>query len=111
MKYSSIDVDQYGRVIYCPFCGSLQLFNTNEYCTSCNIILINKCSDTRYEIKPGWPYIKPSCNTVLDGSSRYCINCGNESTFYQQELLESWIDEINSPDSFSEFAIKIKEEE
>ena len=112
MRYSGVEIDQYGRVINCPICGADCLFSNSDTCVNCGTFIINKCADTKREYISGWPYIQPSCNAVLDGSSRHCIYCGNQSTFFKQGLLDNWFEEYktNYPDSYSEIAIKHTEE-
>lgn len=105
MKYSSIDVDDFGRVIYCPFCGVTQYQNNDTKCPHCETPLINMCSDTKRKTNLGWEYIHPSCQKILDGNARYCIHCGNQSTFLALDILDGWENEKRVSNRFSEIAV------
>lgn len=105
MKYSGVDIDDFGRAIFCPNCGWNTMYNEDVSCRVCGMTIINKCADTPKVSAEGWDYIRPSCNTTLDGSSRYCINCGNKSTFYINDFLDSWKDERDT--NFSEILITL----
>lgn len=86
MKYNGYEVDDMGRAFECPRCGNEELLYDGEHCKICGITLINKCANQRF-----WNgEIEWECGTILDGNARYCIKCGNESTYYQQDLLDNW---------------------
>ncbi len=36
---------------------------------------------------------KEGCDKVAAGNSRFCVHCGNPTTFYQDDLLKPW-DEV-----------------
>lgn len=90
MKYIGIDIDIFGRAIFCPHCGWNALNNQDIDCHVCGMVIINKCADTQKISENGWKYTQPSCNTILDGKSRFCITCGNMSTFFINKYLDSW---------------------
>lgn len=95
MKYDGYELDKMGRALICPTCDNENLFYDGEYCNVCGTYLINKCADTDRIDSTNWEYTQPSCNTTLSGNSRFCIKCGNESTFFQQKLLDEWNIEKN----------------
>jgi len=90
VKYDGYEVDEIGRAIECPQCGNEELYYDGDHCKICGTFLINKCADTYRKDDTGWVYTQESCHTVLHGNARYCVKCGNESTFYQQGLLDDW---------------------
>ncbi len=91
MKYDGYEVDDIGRAYECPSCGNEEVLYDGEHCKICGIIIINKCTNQRF-----WnDEIEWECGTTLDGNARYCHKCGHESTFYRQDLLDSWETEKN----------------
>ncbi|WP_226677282.1 ImmA/IrrE family metallo-endopeptidase [Mesobacillus jeotgali] len=89
MRYDGYELDEFGRAYECPRCGNEELNYDGDHCKICSLIIINKC--TNQEMWNG--EIQWECGTMLDGNARYCIKCGYESTFYQQNLLDKWEDE------------------
>jgi Zn-dependent peptidase ImmA (M78 family) len=91
MIYDGYKLDGMGRAIECPQCGNEEvILYEGEHCNVCGIMLINKCAPTHRTDETGWNYSQDSCHTILSGNARYCVNCGNESTFFQQDLLDDW---------------------
>lgn len=90
MKYDGYKVDELGRAIECPKCGNEEVNYDGDHCKICGTFLINKCAESYRTDETGWNYTQDSCNTLLDGNARYCVKCGNESTFFQQNLLDRW---------------------
>ncbi|WP_342515449.1 ImmA/IrrE family metallo-endopeptidase [Sutcliffiella sp. FSL R7-0096] len=90
MKYNGYDVDELGRALECPRCGNEELHYDGSHCKVCGTFLVNKCATTEKSTDSGYFYTEESCHATLDGNARYCVKCGNESTFFQQKLLESW---------------------
>ncbi len=86
MKYDGYKVDDIGRAIECPRCGNEEVQFEGEHCIACSLIIINKC--TNQHIWNG--EVEWECGTTLPGNARYCYKCGNASTFFQQDLLDSW---------------------
>lgn len=74
-----------GRAIICPRCENEELHEDADNCKICNAPIINKCAETQINYND----FKPSCGAILDGNARYC-KCGNESTFFQENLLPDW---------------------
>ncbi|MBT2718803.1 ImmA/IrrE family metallo-endopeptidase [Bacillus sp. ISL-57] len=86
MKYDGYEVNELGRALECPRCGNEETFYDGDHCKVCGLIIINKCSNQHY-----WNgALEWECGTILDGNARYCIKCGFESTFFQQDLLDDW---------------------
>jgi Zn-dependent peptidase ImmA (M78 family) len=99
MKYDGYDLDEFGRAFECPRCGNEELNYDGDHCKVCSLIIINKC--TNQEMWNG--EIQWECGTMLDGNARYCIKCGCESTFYQQNLLDKWEDEKTAKEELLPF--------
>lgn len=89
LKYDGYEVDEFGRAIECPKCGNEEVYFEGDHCIVCSTFLINKCAVTQVDFHE----YNESCNITLPGNARYCYQCGNESTFYQQGLLDKWEDE------------------
>ncbi|MFP7444316.1 ImmA/IrrE family metallo-endopeptidase [Bacillus infantis] len=91
MNYESYIVDEIGRAIQCPVCDNEELMYDGDHCKICGTFLVNKCADTeKVDDYTGLYYKSESCHTTLDGNARFCVKCGNESTYHQQELLDDW---------------------
>lgn len=86
LKYDGYEVNELGRAFECPRCGNEETFYDGDHCKVCGLILINKC--TNQHIWNG--EVEWECGTILDGNARYCVKCGHESTFFQQDLLDDW---------------------
>lgn len=93
MLYKGIDINEKGKAIKCPICGNEEI-SDGCYCHICGAHISNLCSN-------------PNCDSTgpLLGTSRFCHFCGEESTFYQNQLLSNWEDsqikfEVNSEDLF-----------
>lgn len=104
MIYNGHFLDDNSRATICPKCDNELLHYEGDYCTVCGTYLVNKCAPTHRTSETGYGYLEDGCDTLLDGDARFCMRCGNESTFYQQGLLQSWEEEK------SEKAEKEKEE-
>lgn len=98
MRYSLIELDEIGRAKQCPRCGNEDI--KGRYCNVCNTYLFNKCSgfddddpnfQNRGSIK--WHLHEEGCGQILDGHARYCHECGCTSSFYEEGLLDHWINE------------------
>lgn len=89
MYYKGYLVDDNSRVIVCPSCENEDIDYEGEWCKICNTYLVNECAPTWKTIN-GWNEVVPPCGEKLDGDARYCVKCGNESTFYQQNVLKDW---------------------
>jgi Zn-dependent peptidase ImmA (M78 family)/RNA polymerase subunit RPABC4/transcription elongation factor Spt4 len=93
MIYKGFLLDDTSCAHVCPRCENELLSYEGDICKICGIDLVNKCTSTYRSDDTGWNYTQESCNTLLDGDARYCVKCGNESTFYQQGLLKNWQEE------------------
>lgn len=102
MKYDGYDVDELGRALICPVCDNEELHYDGSYCKACGTFIINKCADTNRTSETGWKYPQESCHATLEGNARYCVKCGNESTFFQQGLLDDWKKEKQTKDFIRE---------
>ncbi|MCY8045736.1 ImmA/IrrE family metallo-endopeptidase [Bacillus haynesii] len=91
--YNGYTLDNNGRALICPTCENEQIHYDGNICKICNTYLVNKCASTYQQDDTGYVFSQKSCETILDGNARYCIKCGNESTFFQQGLLKNWREE------------------
>ena len=99
--YTSVQLNKNGKAMECPKCHSIQR-EEGEYCDICGTYLINRCTghpDTGFS----YNNLGEPCKDgkILGGRSRYCRYCGCMSTFYEQGILPSYTEEINSRSSSS----------
>jgi Zn-dependent peptidase ImmA (M78 family)/RNA polymerase subunit RPABC4/transcription elongation factor Spt4 len=91
MIYSGHFVDDNSRASICPKCENEHLNYEGDYCIICGTDIVNKCAPTyKKDDWSGMGYEDKSCEALLDGDARYCMKCGNESTFLQQGILKDW---------------------
>lgn len=94
MKYKKFELNENNKLTECIRCGNEDNLEDANYCKICGAPLINKC--TNYEgISEvngyGNPYYeKEPCGKIAEGNARYCIYCGEETTFYKSQLLDKW---------------------
>lgn len=92
MIYPSIQLDENHRAVECPKCKNENIIG--DYCQICGSYLVNKC--TGFTNEPGnryegsWHELNSGCGKLLSGESRFCIECGSTSTFYESGLLSDW---------------------
>lgn len=87
------------KALQCPRCENEEISDEGSYCSICGVYLINKCSDIMESDRNGNEYIeKAGCSKSAAGNARYCIYCGNPTTFYQDKLLKSW-DEVQKTEA------------
>jgi rubrerythrin len=82
MKYTDgVSLDGEGRAYICPRCDNEDIDEGN-YCKICGAYVINRCTndDTSYD----------GCGVTASGNARFCVQCGAETTFYRDDLLDSW---------------------
>ncbi|MFF2457593.1 ImmA/IrrE family metallo-endopeptidase [Peribacillus simplex] len=105
MQYKAYFLDDASRAVICPRCENESLNHEGDICGICGTHIVNMCADTQ-KGHSGWNNLYNSCGKLLEGNSRYCTNCGNESTFYQQDLLTDWEvehEEMQKEDHYKEF--------
>ena len=84
MKYKSdYNLDENSRITICPVCHNEEITD-GEYCKICGTYLINKCTNF---IEDEWGNQISGCGKLAEANARYCIYCGNETTFYKNNLL------------------------
>ena len=89
MIYPGFSVNQYGRLVGpCPICGNQEI--KGSFCNICGTFLVNKCSGWHKSGSPNILNFDKSCEIVLDGNDRYCPQCGAESTFLYNGILQEW---------------------
>lgn len=103
MILPGIKVDNKGRALTCPKCENEDLNYDGNHCSSCGIYLVNECSKIHNE--RGYLEVD-SCGKTLNGNARYCVGCGNPSTFYDMGILDAWnqeeLDEQREAEEFSD---------
>jgi len=88
MKYTGHELDEKGHALICPKCENEET-TLGGSCIICGTGLVNKCARTN-TYNNGYESYDESCDTLAPGNARYCYSCGNETTFFQSEVLESW---------------------
>lgn len=84
-------LDEKSRAIQCPRCENDELSEYGDYCKICGVDLVNKCADKWGENDYGEDYlVQNSCGMLAEGNARYCINCGNPTTYFLRGLLSPW---------------------
>ncbi|MFK4463262.1 Zn-dependent peptidase ImmA (M78 family)/RNA polymerase subunit RPABC4/transcription elongation factor Spt4 [Bacillus safensis] len=102
MIYSSIELTDSHYAKNCPKCSNEKVMG--EYCQVCGIYLVNKCTGLAPgEIEYGynqqrifWHSHAKGCGELLEGDARFCTSCGSTSTFYEEEILKKWEEEIKN---------------
>lgn len=87
VKYAGIAVDSNGKALICPRCQNEELNYQGEFCKVCGTNIVNRC-ESIYNNR-GYLEVE-GCNSILDGNSRYCIHCGNPSSFLENGHLKAW---------------------
>lgn len=77
MFYELLDSHENGKLKMCPICKNEDTDISGSYCQICGVNLINHCTN-------------PDCEQELPTNARYCPHCGDTSSFYQRDILESW---------------------
>lgn len=95
MFYKSIEInDKSKRLNTCLVCDNEDISEDSNYCKICGTPVLNQCSRALYCNNNSVNSNADFCNIkYLDGNARFCSDCGNISTFYEKELLQSWEDE------------------
>lgn len=94
MIYDGFALDKNFKAIICPRCGNEEPEEQGDYCPICGAYLVNRCSDIMDSDLNGNEWVKKEgCDFFANGNARFCVHCGNPTTYYQQGLLKPW-DEI-----------------
>ncbi|NRE00172.1 ImmA/IrrE family metallo-endopeptidase [Enterococcus faecalis] len=113
MIYSKIDTNENGTPNECPKCHAENLDDKFMFCPWCSTILHNYCLGTKenryiqtssngdFEEKSIHEQIHEGCGKIIDGSFRYCPQCGGETSYYREKLLKSWEEELPQAAPFS----------
>ncbi|MBU2701755.1 Zn-dependent peptidase ImmA (M78 family) [Sporomusaceae bacterium BoRhaA] len=89
MIYDKWDLDQNGKAKKCPHCENEEIDSNFNICKICGTNLVNKCAGKTVYYENGYEEFQ-CCETIADGNARYCVNCGAETTYFQQKLLKPW---------------------
>lgn len=83
----SMNNDQ--KVNICPRCENEIMSGDAEYCKICGLRLYNYCLGERMTDPNGnYPdYYRYHKN---DSDARFCESCGAPTTFFEENILESW---------------------
>lgn len=91
LVYPGYQLDQNSKATVCPRCGSKEMYQGVEYCHICGVYLINRCADIINEDWNGNPYAeRQGCYKPAPGNARFCMHCGNPTTYYLNNLLSNW---------------------
>lgn len=82
MKYSFLDLNDYGKTTVCPVCKNENTNIEGNYCQICGTHIANICTNHTC-----------SNNINLPPDARYCPFCGSETSFLRDKLLLSWNNE------------------
>jgi len=90
ITYYGYQLDQDFKAVVCPRCQNGQI-PPGDYCQICGTYLINRCTDIIDQDWNGNDFIKKqSCNSLAAGNARFCMYCGNPTTFFINQLLPHW---------------------
>ncbi|MFC4652669.1 ImmA/IrrE family metallo-endopeptidase [Lactococcus nasutitermitis] len=88
MIYPKLKTDSVGRLTEaCPNCKNEYLHD--NYCQICGKQIINRCTGIQ-KLNDGTFTQTKACTIALEGDARYCPNCGANSTFLENGLLQAW---------------------
>jgi len=90
MIYDGYELDENGYPSVCPRCENEEIDKEGNHCKICGVPIVNKCTGTVYDRQADESY---ECGTIASGNARYCIKCGEITTYFEHELLERWQDE------------------
>lgn len=98
MIYSGYELSEDGRALICPQCQNEEI-TKGSFCKICGIHIINRC-DNRYYDMHGYEVI--TCDEIAEGNARYCVQCGHETTFNKNNLLDNWKTVLDSQSKFND---------
>lgn len=79
MRYPLLPTHENGKLKECPNCHNEETNINGDYCQICGHILVNKCYNGDCSNKD-----------VLPSNARFCPICGNQSSFFMNDLLQAW---------------------
>ena len=96
MIYKGVDTDNKGKAIICPRCKNEEIESNGVFCKVCGVSLINTCAETD-EYLGNSVRVHYPCEEgkILPSNARFCPYCGNQSSFFQNKILQAW-DAFNS---------------
>lgn len=98
-------LDENSKAIICPICQNEEIDGEGDYCKICGTYLINKCANKiDYAANGEECLIQKSCSNLAEGNARFCIHCGNPTTFFIKNILESW-DKYGEGETISAFTM------
>jgi Zn-dependent peptidase ImmA (M78 family) len=90
MKYNGYHLKEGRPVFNCPRCHNEEV-QQGEYCKVCGITVLNKCTNVKYDFHGE---IESECGTLADGDARFCVTCGEKTTYFESGLLMDWKEEL-----------------
>lgn len=90
MKYNGVELDENYKALICPRCENEEISPEGDYCAICGAYLINKCADIMDSDNYRTWVEKEGCGMPAAGYARYCIHCGNPTTYFQNKILKPW---------------------
>lgn len=92
--YKSYKLNEVGKAIICPKCENEETHTDGNYCKVCGTYITNCCSEeTDLDLNGNEYIIQKSCGAIAEGNARFCVYCGNPTTYYKNRLLLSWDEE------------------
>ncbi len=101
MKYKKFDTYENNKVKICPVCNNEETDMKGEVCQICGNLLVNKCDDRDAGL------FSDGCGINLPPNARFCPECGNHSTFYNDNILKDWQIEMKEKEESEEFMNKV----
>jgi len=89
MIFKGIKTYPNGIAVKCPVCCNEEVDQNHLHCKICGTFIQNRCAETDKQ-NGTYHYSQADCGKIADGNARYCTHCGNETTFYQLQLLQNW---------------------
>lgn len=94
MHYQKFEIDGNSRAVRCPNCDNEEIDYEGNYCIICDMNLINECDGKKYYNDEGEEYRHdPGCGTKAPGNARFCLSCGEPTTWNRANVFKPWEEE------------------
>lgn len=84
MIYPKLKTYENNKLYKCPICNNEETNLKGDYCQICGMHLINYCSEL------------VKCGEMLPTNARYCPVCGAKSSFFKNNILKSWDNDVEN---------------